>query len=507
MKNQTFISFMVLLLLASLSFIGCGSDGGGGSSQDTQALTENDFANDPSLRADPEGGVIVQFLEPPDSEKPENDTGEIGVDVIPMTYKRDLNHTYCWDDDDEDSEHFMILLDSNDVEILRLGANEDCVTAFVDAGSYTMIIHHDARIETIHTIFIVPESGLVANNKDSIPEGILERAGRVLSNILEELESSIIQTTNAQTVADNINTLIMTNSCGGCDLIGANFCCGANLAGANLVQANLSGANLVQANLAGANLTFANLAVANISFANLSEANLLGANLAGADLTLVTWCDGSLCAAFSTGICETGTRFRNNCDGTISDANTVLVWEKKTGIFDDTIFCECDGDCDTDCPDPHDVNNKYTWSSTGVDPDVTVFTDFLDKLNNSCNNDPSVDCSLGGNAACMNASVVDCCGFACHRDWRLPHLDATCLSTVDPPRGRGEFEGLLDCSFGLPCIDPIFGPTAPFVYWSDTVSIHINPVGGILATDFNFNVSTLLSLPRDFPVHVRAVRP
>jgi len=110
MKKQTFISFMVLLLLASVSFIGCGSDGGGGSSQDTQALTENDFAEDPSIVAEPTGGVVVTFLEPPDSEEPENDTGEIGVDIIPYTYKRTLNHTFCWEDDDPDAEHFMVLL-------------------------------------------------------------------------------------------------------------------------------------------------------------------------------------------------------------------------------------------------------------------------------------------------------------------------------------------------------------------------------------------------------------
>ena len=70
MKKKTFISFMALLLLASVSIFGCNNDGGGGSSQDARALTENDFVNDPNLFANPEKGVVVVFLEP--AEAPPN---------------------------------------------------------------------------------------------------------------------------------------------------------------------------------------------------------------------------------------------------------------------------------------------------------------------------------------------------------------------------------------------------------------------------------------------------
>jgi len=75
MKNQTFISFMALLVLASVSFIGCNNDGGGASSQDAQALTERDFFNNPNLSANPEGGVVVVFLEPTEALEVDNLTG------------------------------------------------------------------------------------------------------------------------------------------------------------------------------------------------------------------------------------------------------------------------------------------------------------------------------------------------------------------------------------------------------------------------------------------------
>ena len=68
------------LLLGFISLgaiVGCNNNGGGGSSQDTQALTENDFSNDPDLSADPRGGVVVMFLKHPDTEKPEKDTGKV----------------------------------------------------------------------------------------------------------------------------------------------------------------------------------------------------------------------------------------------------------------------------------------------------------------------------------------------------------------------------------------------------------------------------------------------
>ena len=79
------LGFVLLLGFISLGAIGgCNTNNGGdGSSQDTQALTEDDFANDPNLFANPEAGVVVIFLEPAEAPEADNTTGALGIDVIP----------------------------------------------------------------------------------------------------------------------------------------------------------------------------------------------------------------------------------------------------------------------------------------------------------------------------------------------------------------------------------------------------------------------------------------
>ncbi len=127
-KSQDYLMkclFVLLFGFISLGAIGgCNNNGGGGgASQDAQALTENDFANDPNLSANPKKGVVVVFLEPTKASEEDNLTGELGFDVIPHKYTRTLNHTICWEDDNVDSKHFMILLNSDGEEVLRVEAN------------------------------------------------------------------------------------------------------------------------------------------------------------------------------------------------------------------------------------------------------------------------------------------------------------------------------------------------------------------------------------------------
>ena len=148
------LGFILLLGFISLGVIGgCGNNGGDG----TGALTENDFANDPGLTADPEKHLIVKFLEHPDSEETENDTGEVGNDVIPYTYTRTINHTFCFEDENDDSEHFMILLNSDGEEVLRVLANGDCITEVIEAGEYEMVLTHGGHVEETETIFLIPD--------------------------------------------------------------------------------------------------------------------------------------------------------------------------------------------------------------------------------------------------------------------------------------------------------------------------------------------------------------
>ena len=133
---------------------GCNNNGGG---QDgTQALTENDFAEDPGLSANPEKGVVVTFLEHPDSEEPGNDTGNVGSDIIPHRYTRTLNHTFCFTDDNDASEHFMILRNSDGEEVLRALANGGCVTERIEAGDYEVVVTHGGHVAKIEPIFLIP---------------------------------------------------------------------------------------------------------------------------------------------------------------------------------------------------------------------------------------------------------------------------------------------------------------------------------------------------------------
>lgn len=77
----------------------------------------------------------------------------------------------------------------------------------------------------------------------------------------------------SRTVQQNIDNLIRTNSCSGCDL-----------SGADLNRMILTGADLSNADLSGATFFLADLSDANLSGANLRDAKFGGADLAGADL-------------------------------------------------------------------------------------------------------------------------------------------------------------------------------------------------------------------------------
>ena len=108
-------------------------------------------------------------------------------------------------------------------------------------------------------------------------------------------------------------------------------------------------------------------------------------------------------------------RFVDNGDGTVTDNDTGLMWEKKTGTASTPVICQ-----DVTCPDPHELNNTYDWSGSGTGPDGSLFRDFLAPLILSDTDDPNQIC------------------FANYCDWRIPNIL--------------ELQTILDCSLGSPCI-------------------------------------------------------
>lgn len=295
LKSFGFVLLLSFVLLGAIG--GCSNDGTSGNN--TQVLTENDFSEDASLSAEADEGIVVNFLEPPTIEKPERDTGEVGIDIIPYKYEQTLSNTFCWEDEDLGAEHFMTLVDSEGVELLMVEANGECVTQEIAEGDYEMRIHHDGKSEDSFAIFIESAEDLEeleARNTNSNNE-ILELSKSIISETLSNI--GIIKEARAQVPGSDIETLLTTGKCSGCRLFRANLA-GADLTGTNLeeanlfsslltetklINANLSGAKLGNADMTGADLTEANLTRASLLTTNLTEANLTFANLTRADMT------------------------------------------------------------------------------------------------------------------------------------------------------------------------------------------------------------------------------
>ncbi|MGA9026078.1 MAG: DUF1566 domain-containing protein [Steroidobacteraceae bacterium] len=137
-------------------------------------------------------------------------------------------------------------------------------------------------------------------------------------------------------------------------------------------------------------------------------------------------------------------RYVNNGDGTLTDNQTELMWELKTGTPSSTL---CSGGATAD-----DVNNCYSWSSSGTAADGTLFTTFLATLNGGDYYSPSAGQDVSdGPTAC----------FANHCDWRIPTI--------------AELQAIIETSAAgcypfsqIACIDSAFGSTKASCYWSSS---------------------------------------
>jgi len=290
MKNS--ILFVALILVLPLLILGCDDNN---NSINATALTENDFAKDGALRADPEKGVIVTFLESPMSEETENDTGEVGIDEIPYYFPVTGSYTICWEDDDFAAEHFMELKDSEGAVVLTLEANGDCLAEVIEAGEYTMFVHNDGRLEDTLPVFLIPDADpeQQASNAGGIYNGFISGAASLLS----ALNIHLHEEARAQPpeVLLNIDILMSTRRCDFCNLKGVGFG-GVDLRGVSIQKADLREADLRSAKLNDATLSSSNLSKAdmrkadltNVSASNaiLSDVNLDEAILTGAYLYL-----------------------------------------------------------------------------------------------------------------------------------------------------------------------------------------------------------------------------
>ena len=350
--------FSLSILIVLITFMtACHDDNNNSSNIQSGPLSEQNFVDDESLRGNPEEGVVALFLEPRNAAEEDNLTGELGFDVIPYKYTRTLNHTFCFEDGNPDSEHFAILQDNDGDEVLRAFANEGCVTAVLQPGNYEVVLNHGEHVEGIEPVFLIPtpEDEQVAKRFRRVPSGF--------SKFFESISNVFTRPAVAQgTSPDNFTTLINTNACEGCDLTGVELPFAdlsgavltfADLTGADFSNADLNGAILFETLLIGTNLSGTNLSGTDIRGSDLTGADLSGsdltgafldnsflnsADLTGADITdasfdfanLVgaTWIDGSTCNISSIGSCNISDGDSNPCVsvtlGSTHDFNVVV---------------------------------------------------------------------------------------------------------------------------------------------------------------------------------------
>jgi hypothetical protein len=143
-------------------------------------------------------------------------------------------------------------------------------------------------------------------------------------------------------------------------------------------------------------------------------------------------------------------RYVVNGDGTLTDNQTGMMWEIETTTCSGEVTC---------------YTTSYLWTSSGTAADGTLFTIFLAGLNGGDYFSPSVGQDVSnGPSSC----------FANHCDWRIPTVAE--LQTI--------YYSVACATSGVACINPSFGPTENYYYWSFSTLASAGGSNGAYAIDF-----------------------
>ncbi len=184
--------------------------------------------------------------------------------------------------------------------------------------------------------------------------------------------------------------------------------------------------------------------------------------------------------------------FRDNGDGTITDLVTGLMWEKKSSYDNVDINCTTK----EQCPNPHDADHRYLWNHSGKQMDGPIATVLLEQLNNHCDGDPTIACESD-----EDCPEGDRCGFAGHRDWRVPNWKEL-FSIVDFGRLAPTVASPFNRGCTRDCDVRTCSCTPPNVHWSASTHLENSDWAGYVSL-YDGNV---FADQKDHAFFVKAVR-